>query len=104
MICTVKVIDVNVGNRYIEFYVDDEKDSKFLTFVQEVVRALEDEMHTIAKSHAYALQKDFEFEMDQRNREMKEIFREMLAEFGHDISLDEIDSIFKTKLSERLPF
>ena len=99
-----KVTELNVGNRYVEFFVEDGKEERLVNFIQNVVRAVEEEMHQIINSRCDAIRRDCYFEIDNKVREMKQIFKDILESYGHEISMSEIEEIFKERMSERLPF
>ena len=89
--------EVNVGSRYIEFYLEDEKDARVAELVQNVARALEDEMHQLAQ----VCEANARTELNTKMFEIMVTVRDVLAEFGHQISLDELNDIFAEAKARR---
>ena len=100
----MKVTELNVGNRYVEFFAEDGKEERLVNFIQIVVRAVEEEMHQIINSRCEELRRDYYFEIDNKVQEMKQIFKDILESYGHEISMSELDVIFSERMCERVTF
>jgi len=92
---------VNIGRRYIQPPQNrDMHDTEVEVFIQEVARALEEEMHHIKAQMEIRCEQI----IDDKLEAMKKVIQDILTEKGYEISIEELDQIFRERVPVSMPF